>query len=135
VKRRSGILPIVAFLVLVVATLACGTPAEEWELRGWTVTPSLSQPATTTPTLVVATQTPFIIEVTNTNQPADILCIVAQEAVNLRPSPNITGYPIVALKNGEKVIDLGGRSGTFMFVQIGDKQGWVHGDYVRACRS
>jgi hypothetical protein len=123
-------------LAIVLAMLACGQPAEEWQLRGWTVTPSLTSTVANTPTLVLATQTPFIGEITSTPQPtAEVLakCISADVAVHLRPSPSTENYPIEALANGIEVKDLGGRSGKWWFVVVGDKQGWVDSNYLGEC--
>src|SRR5688572_33483202 len=84
-------------LVLALGVLACGQPAEEWQLRGWTVTPSLTADAepTQTPVLVEitttpnATYTPVLVPVTVTpNELQGEKCITANEAVYLRATPN-----------------------------------------------
>lgn len=129
---------VLAIFFLVLASLACGSKAEEWQMRGWTVTPS---PTANTQ----ATQTPYIVEITNTPAPTELptvtpnptaisyLCVTANEAVNLRPSPDASYYPIDPLKNGTKVEDLGARDGNWVFVKVGDKQGWINGEYLGAC--
>jgi hypothetical protein len=128
---------IVMFLVLVFASVACGTPAEEWQLRGWTVTPhptSLETLPTETP---LPTQTPFIVEITNTPLLTSVpvnLCVNAEVAVYLRPSASDENYPIMPLPNDVTLTDLGGRSENWIFVSYEEKQGWVHGDYVGDCQ-
>jgi hypothetical protein len=131
---------LIALLVLVLASLACGQKAPEWQLRGWTVTPSLTPDArpTQTPVLVeitttpLATQTPNLVIVSATPNPTS-LCVSASVAVHLRPSPSTDNYPIEVLANGTRVTDLGGRSGVWYFVELGDNQGWVSGLYLGEC--
>src|SRR4051794_25714251 len=106
-------------LAIVLASLACGQQAPEYVLRGWTVTPSLTPTIANTPSPVVPTQTPYIVEITNTPQPTqEVLakCVSASETVYLRPSPSTDNYPIEAMVNGTKVTDLGGHSGNWYFV-------------------
>lgn len=62
------------------------------------------------------------------------LCVIAQEAVYMRPSPSTENYPIIQLENGVELVDLGGRDGNWMFVQYQDKRGWVNKKYVQECK-
>jgi hypothetical protein len=127
-----------AILGLVLAQVACGTPAEEWELRGWTVTPAPSN-ATQTPVLVEITK---VVQITVTPQPTAKptmtrqikLCVTAIETVYLRPSASENNYPVTTLTNGVEVVDRGGRDGEWIFVEVGDKQGWVYAKYVKPCQ-
>jgi hypothetical protein len=127
-----------AVFVLVLAMMACGSPAPEYVLRGWTVTPSIVA-STQTPIVVIHTSTPLptltpvYVEITNTPEQVLAKCVSASVAVHLRPSPNTSGYPIEALANGIEVKDLGGRSGKWWFVSVGDKQGWVDSGYLGRC--
>lgn len=135
--KRSGTPMILAILLLVVAHLACGSPAPDYVLRGWTVTPSVVAQPSQTPfvvkeTVVVAHQETVVVVAHVTPTPGR-LCVVAQEAVYLRPSPSTDNHPIVPLLSREEVLDLGGRSGTWIFAQVRDKQGWVQGKYVGEC--
>ncbi len=128
---------LIAFLVLVMAMLACGQPAQEWELRGWTVTPP---PFSSTSTPIAPTQTPYIIQITNTPESTPIptesvgKCVNATESVYLRPSAGNDNYPIMPLPNGAILYDLGGRSGNWIFVRYQDKDGWVNMQYVGVCK-
>lgn len=122
-----------AGFLLWLSILACGTPAEEWQMRGWTVTPS---PEDSTSTPVTPTQTPFILVVSATPEPTKTevqLCITAQEAVYLRPSPNASYYPIDPLSKGTRVSLTGARDGDWVFVNVDSKSGWIHSDYVGSC--
>jgi hypothetical protein len=127
-----------AGFLMVMAILACGKPAEEWQLRGWTVTPSPFLP-TQTPFIVVHTTTPvytytpIVKEVTSTPKPV-YLCVVADVAVHLRPSPSIDNYPITPLSNGTKLMDLGGKREEWIFVQYGELSGWVRSEYTKSCK-
>jgi hypothetical protein len=62
------------------------------------------------------------------------ICVLADEAVYLRPSVSNEYYPILPLRNGSRLIDLGGRTGRWWFVQYEDKQGWVYGIYLDECQ-
>ena len=125
----------IAIVALIVATLACGQPAQEWQLRGWTVTPSITSfPATTEPT-----QTPRVVEITTTPKPTatetQIIdkCVVASDSAYLRPSATTNNYPIMPLPKGTRVIDLGGRNNGWLFVHVGESDGWVYGEYLGEC--
>lgn len=91
---------------------------------------------TTTP---LATQTPLVVVYTTTPVPTAEnarLCVTAVEAVNLRPSPTTENF-IAVLRNGQQIVDLGGRDGSWMFVQVdeaGKKRGWVKTEYVGKCK-
>jgi hypothetical protein len=120
----------------VLATLACGQQAPEYVLRGWTVTPSLTPTVQASSTYVPPTQTPYVIQITNTPEPTNEVstkCVSASVAVHLRPSPSTDNYPVEVLANGAKVTDLGGRDGKWVFVQVGDKQGWINSEYLTQC--
>lgn len=129
---------VMAGSLLVMALLACGQPAEEWQSRGWTVTPSPFSP-TQTPAIVqitttpASTYTPIVKVVTET--PLGSLCVSATVAVHLRPSPSDENHPVSTLLNGTVVEDLGGRDGVWWFVEYGELSGWVHSSYVVACNS
>ena len=127
---------LIFFGILVLAILACGQPAEEWQLRGWTVTPSLTQTIANTLTPTVPTQTPFVQIITATAEATkEVLakCVEANVTVHLRPSANTSGYPIEVLANGERIVDLGGRVGKWWFVSHGANQGWVDSNYLTQC--
>jgi hypothetical protein len=126
-------LPIaLGILVLALGVLACGGTAPR---SGLNLYPSSTPNATQTPMIVTVESTPavVVIEVTVTSTPIGKLCVNAVVAVHLRPSPSDQNYPIMVLPNRTELVDLGGRSGKWMFVQVGDNQGWVHGDYVQRC--
>jgi hypothetical protein len=136
------LMAVLAALVLVVAQLACGQPAEEWQLRGWTVTPSqtlmVAQP-TQTPvvvqeTVVVVAQQTVVVVAQVTPTPAN-LCVVAQEAVYLRPAPNSDFYPIDPLTNGTEVLLTGSKDGDWVFVIVGVRSGWVKSNWLGDCLS
>ena len=123
-----------AALTILVLVLACGrtapkqlnlypSPTVEASTTSWIVQ------ITTTPN---ATQTPFFVVVSPTPN-ASLLCVDALVALYLRPSPNEESYPIQAVPNGTHLLDLGGRSGKWIYVQLGDKQGWVSSDYLKHC--
>ncbi len=120
---------------MVLEILACGKAGRRELVLYPTVTPN----ATQTPVVIQITTSPIpmtpalvIVEVIQTPN-FSRLCVSALVAVYLRPSPNDQNYPITVIPNGTELIDLGGRSGQWMFVELGDKQGWVHGDYVQRC--
>jgi hypothetical protein len=125
-----------AIFVLVLGVLACGqtTPRQLSLYVSATaeiaVSPLVVQ-VTTTPN---ATQTPNVVVISATPAALGVFCVNAPVAVHLRPSPNAENYPIMAIPNGTKLLDLGGRSGKWAFVELGDKQGWVNGAYVGDCR-
>jgi hypothetical protein len=126
---------LLAVLVLVLVTLACGGQAPRRELNLW---PTATPNATQTPIIVEVVETQVIlVEITPTPAPPQVvekMCVSATVAVYLRPSPSDDNYPIMSLPNGAELTDLGGRDGSWLFVQYGDKNGWVNGDYVGACR-
>jgi hypothetical protein len=120
-------------LAILLAMLACRvSPAEPRTLNLY---PSETPDATQT-AVVVRITVPVIVQITNTPEPTGepvVLCVVAQTAVHLRPSPSNDNYPIEALKNGSRLTDLGGRDGAWLFVRVGTTEGWVHGDFVQEC--
>jgi hypothetical protein len=126
---------LLAMAVLMLVTLACGSTAPRTPI---VLYPSPTVDATQTPiylqvpvevTKVVELTT--VVEVTATAR-AETLCVQASEAVYLRPSPSDDNYPIVALPNGAQLVDLGGRDGSWYFVQLGDRSGWVNSNYLAA---
>jgi hypothetical protein len=125
----------IAIIILLLGVLACGqtTPRQLSLYVSATaeiaVTPLMVQ-ITTTPNV---TQTPNVVVISATPAALGVFCVNAPVAVHLRPSPNAENYPIMAIPNGTQVVDLGGRSGDWVFVELGDKQGWVNGDYVGVC--
>lgn len=132
---------LIALGILALGALACGgqTTNSDERFAFWTVTPN----ATSTPLVVVHTSTPLptytpneptVIVLTQAPNELGTLCVSALVAVHLRPSPNAVNYPIAPVPNGEKVTDLGGRNGQWIFVQYGDKQGWVFRDYLTQCQ-
>jgi hypothetical protein len=126
---------LLAVLALVIATLACGgQPASRRELNLW---PTETPNATQTPIFIEVVETQVIVvEITPTPVPpqeVEKMCVSALEAVYLRPSPSDDNYPIKSLPNGAELLDLGGRDGSWLFVEFEDKQGWVNGDYVGRC--
>jgi len=137
---------VMAVIVLVMATLSCRTGNPERKL---VLYPSPTSEATQTPFLVEITTTPVpttYIVITATAKPTEPtvsiqlteLCVSAEKAVNLRPSANDDGYPILQLSKGDKVTDMGGRSEldgtTWMYVQIGKYQGWINSRYLGKCK-
>jgi hypothetical protein len=122
---------VLVILVLVLASVSCRTGSK---VRRVDLFLSATATFANTPTLVLPTQTSVIVVVSATPAPSVGKCVIAPEAVHLRPSPSNENYPIMALPNGAQVIDLGGRSDKWMFVQFGDKQGWIHGDFVGECQ-
>jgi hypothetical protein len=129
-----------AVLVLMLVTLACGGTAPRRELNLY---PTPTVEATQTPiyvpvevevTKVIERTT--VVEITPTPIPpqaVEKMCVSAAVSVYLRPSPSDDNYPIMPLPNGAELTDLGGRDGGWLFVQYGDKQGWVNGSYAGAC--
>jgi hypothetical protein len=126
----------IGFSLLVVVQLACTRSDSGGERLVFpTQTPQITQTPflveiTTTPAL---TYTPVVKEVTSTPQPG-YLCVTADENVYLRPSADLTGYPIAPLPNGSRLTDLGGRNGRFAFVSYGEFIGWVHLKFVINCK-
>ena len=135
--------------MLVLSVLACGgsrTPSNAEATRQavfQNLYPSPTSEATQTPSVRVITTTPLptttpmIVVYTATPVPttqtkASWLCVTAVEAVNLRPSPSTENH-IAVLKYGQKVIDLGGRDGSWLYVQVGDSRGWVNIKYLGNC--
>lgn len=118
-------------LAIALAMLACGAAAP----RRLELYPSPTPNATQTPMIVEVQSSPVVVvvEVTVSSTPTGKPCVNAAVAVHLRPSASDQNYPIMVIPNGTELRDLGGRSEKWMFVQIGDKHGWVHGDYVQSC--
>ena len=116
--------------LLVLATISCRTGSSE---RSVNLFPSATVTFANTITPIVPTQTAVIVVVSATPKPSVGKCVNAIVAVYLRPSPSNENYPIMVLPNSVEVIDLGGRSGKWLFVQYNDKQGWVHSEYLQTC--
>jgi hypothetical protein len=131
---------LIAVLVLMLVTLACGGTAPRRQLNLY---PTPTVDATQTPiyvpvevevTKVIERTT--VVEITPTPVPPQAIermCVSATVAVYLRPSPSDDNYPIMSLPNGAELADLGGRDGAWLFVQYGDAQGWVNGVYLGDC--
>lgn len=125
-----------ALVVLALGILACGGQSNVELLRF--PTPTTNSP---TPLVVVQeitstpapTQTPNVIVLTQTPNELGTFCVSALVAVHLRPSPSTENYPVQTIPNGTEVVDLGGRSGNWIFVELGTQRGWVNGDYLTDC--
>jgi hypothetical protein len=98
-----------------------------------TVLPTQTERVVQITTTPVFTYTPIVKVVTETPKPG-YLCVTADENVYLRPSADLTGYPIAPLPNGSRLTDLGGRNGSFAFVSYGEFSGWVHLKFVINCK-
>lgn len=110
------------------------SPSSEARVRVITTTPLPTLP-TSTPIVVVQTTTPVPPKpVSATKNEINWLCVTAQEAVYLRPSPSTENYPITQLDNGQKVKLEGGADGLWLFVTVGDQRGWVNRKYLSACK-
>ena len=124
------------FGVLALSILACRTGNPERRLNLY---PSPTSEATQTPVIVEVTTTPapttyVIVTATAVPTVSIQLCVSAEKAVNLRPSPDERGYPILQLRKGDQVTDLGGRDETWIYVQYLDKQGWINKKYLSNCK-
>lgn len=129
------------FVVLALVALACrGGPSDEQRNKVYdALRPSPTPAATQTPIVISITEE-VIVQITTTPRPTPKptkqprLCVSATEAVNLRPSPSDDNYPIVQLKNGDEVTDLGGRTEEWIFVETAKgNRGWVHEKYLTSC--
>jgi hypothetical protein len=143
-KRQKSIL--IFFLLIVFISLACGRSAgspKSEPFTFWTPTPNSTQTPiiivhTTTP---LPTQTPEVIVLIATSTPyTNRLCVIADQAVYLRPSASDDGYPILPLTKGLELLDLGGREGDWAFVQYTNergeiKQGWSNIHWLGDCPS
>lgn len=122
------------FVVLALLALACGSQTP----RRLELYPSPTSNPTQTPFVVEVTKE-VVRQVTTTPEPTEtpestvFLCVSAEESVYLRPSPSTANYPVAALPAGDRVEDLGGRDGVWMFVRWEDKTGWVNQAYVKVC--
>lgn len=129
---------------LALSVLACFSSGAERKPLNLYPSPSSEAEAvrviTTTPLPTQPTFTPITVVYTSTSVPTPTptienywLCVTAQEAVNLRPSPSTENH-IAVLRNGDRVRDLGGRNGSWVYVETGNKRGWVNGKYLKSCR-
>lgn len=120
--------------VLAISMLACGstTPRRLNLYPSPTVLPTQTERIVVWTATPLSTYTPIVKEVTSTPNP-EYLCVTADEAVHLRPSADLTGYPIASLPKGTRLTDLGGRENEFAFVTNGEQQGWVKLDFVKIC--
>ena len=131
----------IALLIVVLGILACGNPAPEYVLRGWTVTPTKFVDATNTPLVIYVevtnspepTQTPELVIITQTSNAVVTLCVTASDAVYLRPSPDATYYPLKPLVKGTVVIYKGTHNGEWKFVEVEDGAGWINSEYLGTC--
>lgn len=135
-QRKVLVHLVLAQIVLVLAQLACGSSAPRPPI---VLYPSNTPATTQTPVLVHITQQVTVLAqatvLVQTTPTPRRLCVLAQEAVYLRPSASETGYPITPLPNGTEVYDLGGRSEGFYFVKLSDnRQGWIYEKYIGDCK-
>lgn len=132
-----------AVLALALGIIACNTGNPEQRDKVFNALyPSPTSDATQTPVIqtVVATK---VVQVTTTpvpsvtSTPVRQLCVSADEAVNLRPSPSTKNYKITELENGVVVTDLGGRvenvEGVWLFVEVNENRGWINEKYLEDC--
>lgn len=126
---------VMAGFSLVLVGLACGrtTPRTLDLYPSPTVLPTQTERIVVWTSTPVQTYTPLVKIITETPSPK-YLCVSADEAVHLRPSPGIDNYPIEVLKNGSKVMDLGGRDGDWGFFSYGSEQGWISLKYLETCK-
>jgi hypothetical protein len=115
--------------VLVLAACERTTPRHLDLFPTATVPPTEVSPVPTSE----ETQTPNVVIMLVTPTSLGVICVNASVAVYLRPSPSNEFYPLLVIPNGAEVVNLGGRSRKWMFVQYGDATGWVHGDYLDPC--
>lgn len=127
----------VFFLLAVVFLFGCRmTPSEPRNIELYpspTVIPTQTERIVIHTSTPLPTTTPIVMEVTSTPVPG-YLCVTADENVYLRPSADLTGYPIAPLPNGTRLTDLGGRDGRFAFVSYGEFSGWVHLKFIQNCK-
>lgn len=123
--------------ILILVSLACGrsTPRELPSLY-----PSQTPNATQTPIVIEITNTPentqtpeFIYVVQTSTLPSTTRCVIATEAVYLRPTPSTDNYPVAPLPKGSKVILSGSVNGSWVFALFGEKSGWVQSNYLGNC--
>jgi len=120
-------------VILTLSILVCGrgqvTPRRELVLY-----PSETPAETQTPYVQIITEPAktVIVVVTHTAESLPNLYVSAAVAVYLRPSPSTDNYPIIELPTGAQVVDLGGRSGDWLFVEWRGYRGWVYARYVEA---
>ncbi len=129
---RRNLRLLLGLTVVMFGSLACGSAAR----RQLVLYPTPTHNATPTNIVVEITTTPVtvLMVITQTPNAAARICVQADVAVNLRPSPSNQNYPIMVIPNGTELNDLGGRNGKWLFVELGDKQGWINQDYVGACQ-
>ena len=116
--------------VLVLAMLACGeyiTPTPTRVVATVSVISSIT-PRPTSTALATLTETPTAQSL------AQYLCVTASETVYLRTQPDMAHDAIVSLANGTRVIDTGTHDGDWIFVEYGDKAGWIHSAYLAECQ-
>lgn len=121
--------------ILIFVSFACGSASPKRQLDLY---PSPTINPTQTQRIVIFTQTPDLTStpifiVVSQTPTSNELCVSADEAVWLRPSPSIDNYPIVPVANGTRLHDLGGRVGSWDFVALGDKRGWIYGEFLKPC--
>lgn len=128
---------LIALGVLCLLALGCGSASPRRNVSLYP-TDEATPNATQTPFYIIHTQTPnatqtaVVVRVVET--PNAWLCVDVQETVYLRPSPNADNYPIAVIPNGARVRNLGGKSGDWVFVELGKYQGWVNSEYVKGCK-
>lgn len=127
------------YAVILLIVLACrtGNPNRRLNLYPSPTSEALPTQTERVRLITAVPPTPVVVQITTTPKPTkslDKLCVSATEAVHLRPSPSTENYPIVELKNGTEVVDLGGRNGDWLFVEVGNKRGWINGKYIGQCK-
>jgi hypothetical protein len=123
------------FIAIFVTIIACGrTAPRRLELYpSPTVLPTQTERVVIYTTTPLSTYTSIVKEVTSTPKP-EYLCIVADEAVYLRPSASMDNYPISPLPNGARVLRLGGEKEDWIFVEYGEFSGWIRQEYLKNCK-
>lgn len=125
---------ILALGVCALGVLACGGTVRRELILYPSETPNASQ----TPLVVQITTTPnathtAIVVVVSETPNALAMCVTADEAVYLRPSPNADDYPIEPLTKGTKVLLTGGMFGLWVHVEVGVSSGWIRVEYLGDC--
>ena len=109
--KNKGYIFAIAVLLLVVL---CGCGKE---------TAPVEDAATTTTTTTVTTTT-------TTATPYPFVGYINATTLNVRPTPDLAGYPIGGLKWGDTVTVLS-REGDWYAIQFGGQTGYIHVQYVQ----
>ena len=121
--------------VLGLGILACSKGSSVETIQFPTKTPNSTQTPilveiTTTPN---PTYTPIYVQVSNTPVGLVTMCVVADQAVNLRAAPNSDYYPIDPLSKGTRVFLTGSKDGSWVFVNAGNQSGWINSEFLGTC--